>query len=532
VQHLNLTSDGLERPELSASVRRYWYVCLVLVILGAGAGFGYAAQQQPVYESETQILVADPFSVGLFRDLRQPLEPRRYVFNQAELAASGRVAARAAEILDDGTSPAQLSGRITATPEWESNLIRVVVAGPTAEAAQRSAEAVAEAYEVVVREDFEGQIELQLEGIEAERLQLEQQLRTLQARVAALPEADFVLQAQLGSLTDQISNLGVRARELSVATRASQGGVAFREEAALPSRPVRPQPLRLAGAGALAGLMLGAALSYLLFARRLRLDGSHRAQRALEAPMLGEVPDFSRRVAPLPVLSAPRSVAGEAYQFLVPALDSVLPERIGGEVVLVTSATAREGKTVTALNLAIAACQDQRDVLLIDGDIRAHGLTDILSSDGAAIAPLGEVKTAVGASGEREWWAPELPTLSIRTIGPPDTDPAGYFRTSAFDRKIGEFRTLADLVIIDAPPLLAVADAAEIAETVDGVIVVTTPSTGQSELREIRRRLSLIDVPLVGYVMNRSRLKASPYAYGYASAQPPLAPTRRRAQRT
>src|SRR5690606_19057217 len=121
-------------------------------------------------------------------------------------------------------------------------------------------------------------------------------------------------------------------------------------------------------------------------------------------------------------------------------------------------------------------------------------------------------------------------TVGLASVGAAAAT-AAYFRSPAFVTALRRLRGTADLVLIDSPPLLAVADAAEIAQHVDGVLLVCGPDTPRQVLAEVRRRLDLVRAPLLGYVLTRSAPTASPYAAAYPYPQQPQAGTHREARR-
>jgi Mrp family chromosome partitioning ATPase len=113
-------------------------------------------------------------------------------------------------------------------------------------------------------------------------------------------------------------------------------------------------------------------------------------------------------------------------------------------------------------------------------------------------------------------------------VGQRTIDPAGYFRTGEFHRSMSLIKDGTDVVIVDAPPILAVAETSAIAAHVDGIVLVVTRGTRLSRLEEVRQRLEFVGTPLIGYVFNRARSsKRDAYTYSYkepSRKKPPLRP--------
>jgi len=237
----------------------------------------------------------------------------------------------------------------------------------------------------------------------------------------------------------------------------------------------------------------------------------------LQAPLLGAVPDFKTLDidGTLPTVTDPRSPAAEAYQFVVALLANQLNSRDEPGVILVTSPQPGDGKTVTAVNLAVAASRDERNVLLVDADARVAGTSRLVGVEkGPGLHELQQdPENLVWSQSRRDM--PNVPSLEIVPTGSEIADPAGFFRTTGFATAIQRIRDYADFVVIDTPPLLAVSDTAAIAEHVDGIVLVIAQGTSITILQEVKERLALMNAPLLGYIFNRADARSAPYAYRY-----------------
>ncbi|MGH3666264.1 MAG: hypothetical protein ACRDU8_09310, partial [Egibacteraceae bacterium] len=105
--------------------------------------------------------------------------------------------------------------------------------------------------------------------------------------------------------------------------------------------------------------------------------------------------------------------------------------------------------------------------------------------------------------------------LSFVPAGSRLSDPAGFFRTPEFRKALGRVKEQAELVVVDSPPLLSVADASAIASQVDGIVIVVDRGAPLRQLEEVRERLQFIGTPVLGYVFNRSDLRRGRGGYGY-----------------
>ena len=185
---------------------------------------------------------------------------------------------------------------------------------------------------------------------------------------------------------------------------------------------------------------------------------------------------------------------------------------------MVTSTGAGDGKTVTALNLAVAAAGNGRRPLLVDADVRTHGLTRISGLD--SVPGLTNVAGETGTVTDliRPWGVGPKTDLRFVPAGNTETpDPARFFRSPGFQNAIPLLTADQVLSIIDAPPVLEVPETTDIARHVDAVLLVVGAGTSVKKLDEARERISMTGKPIVGYVYNRTAEGFRKYGYGYGS---------------
>ena len=269
---------------------------------------------------------------------------------------------------------------------------------------------------------------------------------------------------------------------------------------------------RLAVMGGLAGFVAAASLAYSLTLRNRVFSSKNEPEQILAAPLIAEIPNFRHEgiKSAVPVRVAPRSASAEAFRFAAAALDARMnaDPLDHGLVLGVTSASISEGKTVVAVNTAIAAAREGKRVLLIDADFGNQATTAILLPDSPPESGITEVveggtamrDAVVTIEGDGE------SGLHLLSRGWRETTAPEFFRlpaTKAFLKRVSEHY---DLVIVDAPPLLQVAYASTIISIADKVLVVVPHRSSVSNLTELEDRLELIGSPLFGYVYNMAPL--------------------------
>jgi receptor protein-tyrosine kinase len=181
-------------------------------------------------------------------------------------------------------------------------------------------------------------------------------------------------------------------------------------------------------------------------------------------------------------------------------------------VIAVTSAKPNEGKTTVIVNLALALTRTRRSVLLVDGDIRRPrlhqifdlpnetGLSDLLTTGAGALDLAAHIRKNV------------MPGLSLLTSGSALDMPDEPLHTSNFSEAMRELRREFDVILIDTPPILLMADARLISRCCDGVLLVVRMSlTRKDEALEAAQRLARDGAPLLGTIINDHASASSSY---------------------
>lgn len=190
------------------------------------------------------------------------------------------------------------------------------------------------------------------------------------------------------------------------------------------------------------------------------------------------------------------------------------PAAAGARTLVVTSANPGEGKTVVASNLAISMAMSGRKVLLIDGDLRRpqiHRVFNLSRSPGLVNVMIGDVKPSEAL---RE---SAVKGLSVLTAGAESGSSPDLLLTDRLRQVIQGFTAAFDLVVVDSPPVMAVADASIIANAASAVVfVVGAGATNREVVENALERLSAVQAHVIGVVMNKATVDTSvDYYYGY-----------------
>lgn len=209
-------------------------------------------------------------------------------------------------------------------------------------------------------------------------------------------------------------------------------------------------------------------------------------------------------------LADPRSPVAEAYRSLRTNLEfSSLDKPL--RTMIVTSAAPEEGKSTVLANLAVVMAQAGKHVILVDCDLRRpslHELFGISNHTGLTTALLDE------AAAELPLRETGVPGLRLLPSGPLPPNPAELLDSRRMAELIETLRNQADIVLFDAPPVIAVADAAILASKVDGVLLVINAGvTKREHAQRAKAALERVNARLVGTVLNNVDLDMSLYGY-------------------
>ncbi len=251
------------------------------------------------------------------------------------------------------------------------------------------------------------------------------------------------------------------------------------------------------------GLLLGVGAAFAVDRFDNRIRSKRAAEEALGVPVVAEVPPIPRSAGGrLVTLTEPSSFV-EAYRGLGSSVDRWTPRTDnddGHRVIVVTSATAGEGRTTTVAHLAATLAEIGRSVLVISADLRRPSLHLYFDRP----RDPGLVDVLAGGSG-----APTLADLDLTTTIPrirfvssgAPVDNAAPLLDRAGD-VLGAARSLCDFVLIDSPALLTTSDAADLARHADGVLLVVR--AGRTSIGAARRGAELLarlDIPVLGAVL-------------------------------
>lgn len=342
------------------------------------------------------------------------------------------------------------------------------------------------------------------------------------AKSAAMLEQDKTiaynaLKQEATTNQELYQSLMQRLKEVGVAGGAAANNVAIIDKAQVPLDKFKPSlPTNLAF-GALLGLLLGVSAAFLRDFMDDRVKDVAELERATQLPVLGIVPAVQdqtpEQLATL-TIREPRSGVAEAFRSLRTAMRFILSDDNRG-IIFVTSAHAGEGKSTATANLACAYANAGNRVLLIDADLRNPSLHKTLGGSNEVglanyLEGYGDTNTLVQTT--------NVTNLSLIPAGTLPDDPAELLASAQMESLLATARDNFDLIILDGPPVLGLADAIILASLADATLLaVRAESTQMSTLVNALKRLRQSHANLSGILLNRVDMRrGSRFGYDYA----------------
>jgi polysaccharide biosynthesis transport protein len=399
------------------------------------------------------------------------------------------------------------------------------------------------------------------QALESRAAELTRQIQSVRQEQRGLPDLSrqyAQLQREVSLNETLQSTLRSKFQEVQIKEREQVEEVSLVRPATTPAAPTNPpQTTAKVIAGLLIGLTVGLVVAFVRESMDTSIGTIQDVESYLEIPVLGLIPLIDpikdpllappededaasplARMRPFLVsLLSPRSTVAEAYRSLRTNVEFLSLEK-SAKVVCMTSASLMEGKTTTAINLAISVAQMGKKTLLVEADLRKPflhhafgiprdpGLTEVIvgnkewreclrTATDLMLGPLG-VDTLMNT--------PNIDKLYLLTSGTPPPNPAEFLNSQRMNELIASFREEFDVVIFDCPPILPVTDAAILASKTDGTMIVyRVGKIARSALKRSKVLLENVRGRVLGVILTGLKADISPdyeeleyyrYAYG------------------
>ena len=477
------TVETMELHDYLNVIRARKWVIIQAVVIVTLVALVVSVLQPKQYVGEVQVLISEQDSTSGILSGVNPDVSQQGVQTQAQLIQLRPLAEQVIRKLNLRQTPEQLLKRVDISQVGQTNVVTVDVTDGSPTRAAAIANAMAQAY-------VDWSTQASRENIKA--------------------VADEIQQSAAKDPT-----LAQKLSELRVEQKLAEGPGRVVSPAITNPVPVSPQPLRDAGLGLGVGLVFGVGMAFLFEYLDNTVKTTSEAEKVYGAPVLGHIPaeqfekDEKRHLTTVPRVA-------ESYRLMRNSLDFV---NFDGNLktLMVTSAAPGEGKSTVAANLAVVLAQTGKRVVLISCDFRRPtteqffgihnviGLSDVLTG-------ANSIESALQRPGDG--------SVMVLTSGRTPPNPSELLGSEKMRDLLEHLGKQADWIILDTPPVLAVADTTDVARWVDGVLMV---SRGGSSTRQAGKRgreaLEKVGARIIGVAVwglpEPGGREGSAYGYGY-----------------
>ena len=505
-------TSGL-RTQLLTLRRGALVLILITGIMTVGAVL-LSVRQEALFEANADVFI-DTKNIGSsLADVTQSqVDPRRVLDTQAAEARVPDVIKSTLARFTGSSDSAAFLGRSKVLADPKADLLTFSVTSSDQRLAAQLANAYATAYTSYRRKRDTG-------ALGRAQLEVKSQINDLNARGRT--------QSSLyATLTER--NQALREREVLLGSTAILGRPARN------AIQIQPHPVRNGILGMILGLCVGVGVLFIREATNTRVRTSADIEEHLGLPLLGRLYEprkLLRSRDELSMMTEPDAPEAEAFQLLATNIEFTNLDR-GAKSFMITSANPAEGKSTTIANLAVTFARSGKRVVLVDLDLRrpvVHRFFNLNVRPGITEVALGRawldealVRVALGHKetdgNDPATHEPLGGTLEVLPAGPLPPNASEFVRSQALADVLDRLEERADLVLVDAPAMLAVSDAINLTPKVDALIVLTKLTTvRRPALEELRRILDNAPVAKVGFVLTGADADESfmgSYAYGY-----------------
>lgn len=486
--------------------RRKWVILITTIVTAVITTAGIFLLP-PTYEASTTLRVAP--SGGLSVDYTAMMYATQLKNTLLRLATSERVLDELAERLNLDQPP-----KVEAVLLGNSELMLLTVQHQdpwlAREGANTLAQILLELNKTLYVEVQASVLEILDEQVATASDELDQAWNDYQEVIAESPDDPITVQtaARAWELKEQEYNaLLDQQKETKVQEVLRANAISVFDPADLPEEPAGLPKFLYSALGIIVGLTAGVGLAFLFENLDTTLHTPEQIEAATQTSTLGQIPTV-RRQRPM-VFTNGLSPEVETYRRLrtnLLALDTSTPL----QTMLVASAEPEEGKTTIVANLACAIAESGRQVVAVDCDLRRPSLHAIFGlTNKIGLSTVLQQETTL----DEALQATEFHGLQVLCAGPVTPKPTALLDSRAMSALIATLRQHFDIVLFDTPAIGAVVDAAILAPSADGVLlVVERAKTQEKAVRAAYRQLADVGAKPIGVVMNRARQDGS-YSY-------------------
>ena len=498
----------------------HWAWLLVLAALAAGAVTYYYTDLQPrIYQSSTLVTASSAS--------RSVIDPYSSVYNDQQLAITYSKTMLTSPVMDEVSKRLgfPIKAKINIQTVTDTALMQITVTDKDPVKAALIANMLVNVFSEKIHSEQTSRYTELLTDLESEINSLDEQIGITQQKQASLiasldpkiPADSITLLAksqyeELLSQYQQSRIYFVQYFQDIKLTEAQSTSSLIQEDPAIPDAiPIQPQPVRSAVMAGIVGLFIAAGVVLLIGILEDTIRDPEEITRRWGLPVLGLITTFNSAQSPIITMSQPRAPVSEAFRSLRTNLQFAEVDN-PLHTLLVTSTSPTEGKTTVVANLANVIAQNDRDVVVIDADLRRPGIHKIFKLSNSIgltdyfIHSQDLLNGIIKTTGTNR--------LSVITSGSLPPNPSELLNSDKMMNVISSLGEHFNSIILDTPPLLVVTDALVLAPHMDGVILIIDPrKSKRGAVKHAIEELRRVNANLLGVVLNKVKVKWFQYSY-------------------
>ena len=490
-----------------------WLIALVAVVAGVAA-YIVSKQMTPYYRSTTTVMVNEA-PAARSADYTSLILSEQLTSTYSEMMVKDPVLSEVISQLNLSLTTSALKDIITAAPIRDTQLMLVSAETTDPQLSADIANTVATVFSRQLQEIQSQRFGQSKASLETQLTRLEEEITVYETQASEATSTDE--KERLDSKVTQYREIYSGVLQSYEAVRLSEAqsvsSVVQVETAMAATQPTRPQVIRNTLLAFVVGIMLSAGV----IVARDALDDTIKTPEDISGkfklPILGVINHYNGKDGTPITLAEPRSPTAEAYRTLRTNISYASVDK-PLKTLMVTSAEAGEGKTTTLSNLAVAMAQNGKQVIVADCDLR-HPHTHInfrLNNRKGMSNLFGQSTYVLDGTCQPS----EVENLSVVTTGVLPPNPAELLGSRKMQSILAAMTENADIVLIDTPPALAVTDAAVLAPTLDGVLLVVRPGkTRARALEQTVEQMRQVGAKVIGVVLNDVMTGRTSYGYRY-----------------
>ena len=508
-------NDFMELRKVITSVLRRWWVLVVLTAIGAILGYAISRAQTPVYQASTTVLVGE--SITSSRVDRVDIQiSEALILTYVEIARRQPILQGVVTTLNLNESWQNLSKRVTVNQIESTQIIEIVVQADSPEQARIIADEIVNQLILLSPSSFESTENQLTSSFNREQItNLQERIVNGQQRLLEIETAinNSISEIELTALQEEKTTLeGLiiewerNYTQLLTLTEPKRDPTQLSviEQAHSSNNMIRPRVQLNTILGGAVGMVVALGLIFLLDF----LDDTYRSlkdfSRTEEVNILGSIRKIKGKKLSDKIIAhlQPHSPITESYRIIRSRIRFKRADNMARSI-MVTSSMPKEGKSVTAANLAVVFAQANFKTVIVDADLRhpvLHEVFDVENETG-----LGDMLSSREMKIEECIKNTSVNNLQILTSGEPLPDPSGQLGSERMAEIMKGLKEIAEIVIFDTPPVLVFADAIALSRRIDGIIVVIQAGKStRSAVNQTLLDLQNANANLLGSIFNQS----------------------------